>query len=202
MKKIITFLIAGIIATILFACAQQKTSSSNETEKTMETQEQYAIISTDEGDMVVKFYNDVAPGHVENFKTLAQKGFYDGTCFHRIIKGFMIQGGDPLTKDDSQKSRWGTGGPGYYIKAEFNTKPHLRGVLSMARAQHPDSAGSQFFICHDDARFLDRKYTAFGELVSGLEVLDAIAETPCTGPEKSSPIKRINVKSVKIVDKI
>ena len=202
MKKIFAFLFAGIVATILLACAQQKPSTSNETEKTMNTKEQYAIISTDAGDMVVKFYNDVAPGHVANFKELAEKGFYDGTCFHRIIKGFMIQGGDPLTKDDSQKSRWGTGGPGYYIKAEFNTKPHVRGVLSMARAAHPDSAGSQFFICHDNARFLDRQYTAFGELISGDDVLETIANTPCTGPERSSPTKRINIKSVKIVDEI
>lgn len=168
----------------------------------METKNEYAVITTDEGDMTVKFYNDAAPGHVENFKTLARKGFYDGTCFHRIIAGFMIQGGDPLTKDDSQKSRWGTGGSGYCIKAEFNDKPHRRGVLSMARAAHPDSASSQFFICHDDARFLDGQYTAFGELVSGFETLDAIAAVPCTGPERSSPVKRVNIVSVKITDTV
>jgi peptidyl-prolyl cis-trans isomerase B (cyclophilin B) len=123
-----------------------------------------AIISTTEGDMVVEFWPDVAPGHVENFKKLAQKGFYDGTAFHRVIKGFMIQGGDPLTKDATKEHAWGTGGPGYQIKAEFNDKAHVRGVLSMARSNDPNSAGSQFFICHGDPRFLDRQYTAFGKL--------------------------------------
>src|SRR5678809_40408 len=115
-----------------------------------------AVIKTSAGEMVVEFWPDVAPKTVENFKTLAKKGFYDGTAFHRIVKGFMIQGGDPLSKSDS--GMVGTGGPGYQIKAEFNTKPHVRGVLSMARSQDPDSAGSQFFICLGDARFLDRQY--------------------------------------------
>src|SRR5206468_3178126 len=110
-----------------------------------------------------EFWSEVAPGHVENFKTLAKKGFYDGTCFHRVIKGFMIQGGDPLTKDLANQNRWGTGGPGYQIKAEFNSQAHVRGVLSMARSNDPDSAGSQFFICHGDARFLDRQYTALDQ---------------------------------------
>src|SRR6516165_5569082 len=107
-----------------------------------------AVIKTSEGEMVVEFWPDVAPKTVENFKTLAKKGFYDGTCFHRVIKGFMIQGGDPLTKDPSKEDLWGTGGPGYQIKAEFNDRSHTRGVLSMARSNDPDSAGSQFFICH------------------------------------------------------
>src|SRR5436190_8456765 len=112
-----------------------------------------AIIKTSEGEMVLEFWPDVAPGHVENFKKLAREGFYDGTCFHRVIKGFMIQGGDPLTKDEANRSRWGTGGPEHRVKAEFNDKPHVRGVLSMARSNDPDSAGSQFFICHKEARF-------------------------------------------------
>ena len=124
-----------------------------------------AIIKTSEGEMVAEFYTDVAPGHVENFKKLAKQGFYDGQCFHRVIKGFMIQGGDPLTKDEANIGRWGTGGPGYQIKAEFNDKPHTRGVLSMARSNDPNSAGSQFFICHGDPRFLDKQYTAFGKLI-------------------------------------
>jgi peptidyl-prolyl cis-trans isomerase B (cyclophilin B) len=123
------------------------------------------------GEMVLEFWPDVAPGHVENFKKLAKQGFYDGTCFHRVIKGFMIQGGDPNTKDESKKGSWGMGGPGYQIKAEFNSKPHLRGVLSMARSGHPDSAGSQFFICHGEPRFLDNQYTAFGKLIKGDDVL-------------------------------
>src|SRR6478735_3465268 len=124
-----------------------------------------AVIKTNAGDLVAEFWPDVAPKTVENFKTLAKKGFYNGTAFHRVIKGFMIQGGDPLTKDASQEGAWGTGGPGYNVKAEFNNKSHTRGVLSMARSQDPDSAGSQFFICHGEPTFLDGQYTAFGKLI-------------------------------------
>jgi len=156
-----------------------------------------AVIRTSEGEMVLEFWPDVAPGHVDNFKKLARQGFYDGTCFHRVIKGFMIQGGDPLTKDDAMKNRWGTGGPGPTVKAEFNTRPHVRGVLSMARSQDPNSAGSQFFICHADARFLDRQYTAFGKLVKGDEVLEKIATTATQPGDR--PTKRMHVESVKIV---
>ena len=144
----------------------------------MSTSNEVAVIKTSEGEMVLEFWPDVAPGHVENFKKLAKQGFYDGTCFHRVIKGFMIQGGDPLTKDEANKSRWGTGGPGYQIKAEFNDKPHERGVLSMARSNDPNSAGSQFFICHGEPRFLDRQYTAFGKLIKGDDVLEKIGTTP------------------------
>lgn len=147
--------------------------------------------------MTVEFWPDVAPGHVENFMKLAKQGFYDGTCFHRVIKGFMIQGGDPLTKDQANQSRWGTGGPSWQIKAEFNEKPHVRGVLSMARSNDPNSAGSQFFICHGDPRFLDREYTAFGKLIKGDEVLEKIATTPTQAGDR--PVKRMNVESVKIV---
>ena len=161
-----------------------------------------AVIKTTEGEMVVEFWPDVAPKTVENFKKLAKEGFYDGTCFHRIVKGFMIQGGDPLTKDASKEAYWGTGGPSTKLKAEFNERPHVRGVLSMARSAHPDSAGSQFFICLADARFLDRQYTAFGKLAKGDDVLGKIGDTPTTtggGGEKSKPTKRIGVESVKIV---
>jgi peptidyl-prolyl cis-trans isomerase B (cyclophilin B) len=156
-----------------------------------------AILATSEGEMVLEFWPEVAPGHVENFKKLAKEGFYDGTCFHRVIKGFMIQGGDPLTKDDANKSRWGTGGPGYQIKAEFNDKPHVRGVLSMARSNDPNSAGSQFFICHGDSRFLDKQYTAFGKLIKGDEVLEKIATNPTQPGDR--PVKRMNIDSIKIV---
>ena len=156
-----------------------------------------AIIKTSEGDMVLEFWPDVAPGHVENFKKLANQGFYDGTCFHRVIKGFMIQGGDPNTKDPKKESQWGMGGPGYQIKAEFNSRNHDRGVLSMARSQDPNSAGSQFFICHGEARFLDKQYTAFGKLIKGDDVLEKIATTQ-TRPQ-DRPVKRMNVESVKIV---
>lgn len=161
-----------------------------------------AIISTTAGDMVIEFWPDVAPKTVENFKKLAQQGFYDGTCFHRIIKGFMIQGGDPLTKDPSKERLWGTGGPGHTVKAEFNDRSHQRGVISMARSQDPNSAGSQFFIVHGDASFLDRQYTAFGKLTQGDDVLEKIANTPCgVGGmgERSKPAARVEVTSVKIV---
>src|SRR5580698_1682075 len=130
-----------------------------------------AVIKTTAGEMVVEFWPDVAPKTVENFKALAGKGFYNGTAFHRIIKGFMIQGGDPLTKDPAQEARWGTGGPGYSIKAEFNSHSHQRGVISMARSSDPDSAGSQFCLVLGDASFLDGKYTAFGKLIKGDDVL-------------------------------
>jgi len=161
-----------------------------------------AVIKTTAGEIVVEFWPDVAPKTVENFKTLAGKGFYDGTAFHRIVKGFMIQGGDPLTKDPEAEDTWGTGGPGHKVKAEFNDKPHVRGVLSMARSQHPDSAGSQFFICLADARFLDRQYTAFGKVIKGDDVLGKIGDSPTTmsnGGERSKPLSRVGLESVTIV---
>jgi peptidyl-prolyl cis-trans isomerase B (cyclophilin B) len=161
-----------------------------------------AVIKTTAGELVVEFWIEVAPQTVENFKKLATKGYYDGTAFHRIVKGFMIQGGDPLTKDAGAEARWGTGDPGYKIKAEFSEKPHVRGVLSMARSQHPDSAGSQFFICLADARFLDRQYTAFGKVIKGDDVLGKIGDTPTAmsnGGERSKPTTRVGVESIKIV---
>jgi peptidyl-prolyl cis-trans isomerase B (cyclophilin B) len=156
-----------------------------------------AIISTTEGDMVIEFWPDVAPKTVENFKTLAKKGFYDGTAFHRVIKGFMIQGGDPLTKEAGKEHVWGTGGPGYQIKAEFNDKSHVRGVISMARSNDPDSAGSQFFICHGDPKFLDGQYTTFGKLIKGDDVLEKIGTTPTQTQDR--PGKRMGITSIKIV---
>lgn len=170
---------------------------SNDTASTNEV----AVIKTSYGEMTIAFWPDVAPKTVENFKKLAREGFYDGTAFHRIIKGFMIQGGCPNTKA-GETGMPGTGGPGWKVKAEFNAKAHVRGVISMARSAHPDSAGSQFFICHGDARFLDRQYTAFGQLVKGDEVLEQLANVPTKsggGGEKSTPIERVGVESVKIV---
>jgi peptidyl-prolyl cis-trans isomerase B (cyclophilin B) len=155
-----------------------------------------AIIKTSEGELVIELWPEVAPKTVENFKTLANKGFYDGTCFHRVIKDFMIQGGDPLTKDASREAHWGTGGPGYTIKAEFNERHHDRGVISMARSQDPDSAGSQFFICHGNPRFLDRQYTAFGKLVQGDDVLQKIGTAPTHAPDR--PNQRVTIESIKI----
>ena len=160
-----------------------------------------ALIKTTEGEMILEFWADVAPKTVENFKKLARSGYYDGTCFHRIIKGFMVQGGDPLTKDASREDEWGTGGPGWQINAEFNDRSHQRGVISMARSSNPHSAGSQFFICDGDASFLDRQYTAFGKLVKGDDVLAKIAGTPVGSGgsgERSKPQKRVGVVSITI----
>jgi peptidyl-prolyl cis-trans isomerase B (cyclophilin B) len=136
-----------------------------------------AIIETSNGKIVFKLFPDIAPETVRNFKKLAESGFYNGILFHRVIPGFMIQGGDPNTKQPD-KSKWGLGGPGYNIKAEFNSRSHLRGVVSMARAMDPDSAGSQFFIITTDSTFLDGQYTAFGEVIEGIEVADKIVNLP------------------------
>lgn len=160
-----------------------------------------AVLKTSYGEMTLSFWPEVAPKTVENFKKLAREGFYDGTAFHRIIKGFMIQGGCPNTKE-GESGMPGTGGPGYKVKAEFNKKAHVRGVISMARSSHPDSAGSQFFLCHGDAKFLDNQYTAFGQLTAGDDVLERIANVPTKssgGGEKSTPIERVALESVKIV---
>ena len=196
MKKFLLSLAAVATLCGIAAQAEDKTTTESKPVSNASTDE-VAVITTTEGTMVLEFWPDVAPGHVENFKKLAKQGFYDGTCFHRVIKGFMIQGGDPLTKDESQQARWGTGDPGYKIKAEFNKKSHTRGVLSMARSNDPNSAGSQFFICHDKATFLDGQYTAFGKLIKGDEVLEKINSTQ-TGPN-DRPVKRMGVTSVKIV---
>ena len=130
-------------------------------------------IETKLGNISFKLLPELAPETVRNFEKLAKDGFYDGTLFHRVIPGFMIQGGDPNTKTDN-KGSWGMGGPGYSIKAEFNSRSHLRGIVSMARSQDPDSAGSQFFIVTSDSVFLDRQYTVFGEVIQGMDVADKI----------------------------
>ena len=157
-----------------------------------------AILETPLGEIEIEFLIDKAPGHVKNFTDLAKKGFYDGTTFHRVIPGFMIQGGDPNTKDaKGPRSRHGTGGPGYTIKAEFNDTPHKRGVVSMARAQDPNSAGSQFFIVVKDSGFLDREYTAFGRVVRGMEVADKIVNSPRDA--RDNPNDRLDMK-VKVVE--
>jgi peptidyl-prolyl cis-trans isomerase B (cyclophilin B) len=131
------------------------------------------IIDTKFGKISFKLLPELAPETVRNFEKLAREGFYDGTFFHRVIPGFMIQGGDPNTKG-GEKSTWGTGGPGYSLKAEFSSRSHLRGIVSMARSQDPDSAGSQFFIVTADSTFLDRQYTVFGEVIEGMEVAEKI----------------------------
>jgi peptidyl-prolyl cis-trans isomerase B (cyclophilin B) len=138
------------------------------------------IIKTGFGNIKFNLVSDIAPETVRNFSQLAKSGFYNGTLFHRIIPGFMIQGGDPNTKNPD-KSTWGQGGPGYNLKAEFNSRSHLRGIVSMARSSDPDSAGSQFFIVTSDSTFLDRQYTVFGEVVDGMEVADKIVNLPRDG---------------------
>lgn len=139
------------------------------------------------GEIVLRFFSDVAPGHVNNFVKLSKDGLYNGTTFHRVIPGFMIQGGDPNSKN-SDRSSHGMGGPGHKVKAEFNSTPHKRGIVSMARANDPDSAGSQFFICVADANFLDWQYTAFGEVISGMEVADKIVTMKRDG--RDNPLER------------
>ena len=155
------------------------------------------IIETKFGNIELRFFPEVAPNHVKNFINLSTKGFYDGSTFHRVIPGFMIQGGDPNSKNPD-RSTHGMGGPGYALKAEFNDKPHKRRRLSMARAAHPDSAGSQFFICVADASFLDKQYTVFGEVASGMEVADKIVAQQ--RDKTDNPLDRIEMK-LKIVEK-
>jgi peptidyl-prolyl cis-trans isomerase B (cyclophilin B) len=189
-------LVTGLMLLLaVSACSEkkEKTSDSKET-KMAETR---AIIETKFGNIELKFFPEAAPNHVNNFIGLAKKGFYDGTTFHRVIPGFMIQGGDPNSKN-TDKSTHGTGGPGYTVKAEFNDKPHKKGVLSMARSGHPDSAGSQFFICAADAFFLDKQYTVFGEVVSGMDVVDKIVNQP--RDKRDNPVDRIEMK-VNITEK-
>lgn len=148
------------------------------------------------GKIVLEFYPDLAPKHVANFKKLAGAGFYNGTTFHRVIPGFMIQGGDPNTKDND-RSNDGTGGPGYTVNAEFNARKHLRGTLSMARTQDPNGAGSQFFICVDIVPHLNGKYTVFGQTISGMDIVDRIVSAPRDA--RDNPLKRIVLKTVSIV---
>jgi peptidyl-prolyl cis-trans isomerase B (cyclophilin B) len=173
-----------------------------EENKSMNPSNEVAVIKTSEGEMVVQFWTDAAPNTAENFKKLARQGFYDGTIFHRIIRGFMIQGGDPNSRDPAKESRYGEGGPGYEIKAEFNEHRHERGVISMARGPDPDSAGSQFFICLVAVPRLDGRYTTFGKLIKGEDVLEKIGDTPVTKNnrgEMSQPTKRVVIEKIDLV---
>ena len=175
---------------ILFSCLLVN-SFVSANEKAVDAVPVDVVIETKFGDMELKLFPDVAPDHVENFLKLAKSGFYDGTIFHRVIPGFMIQGGDPNSKG-SDKSTHGTGGPGYAIDAEFNDKPHVRGTLSMARSRDPDSAGSQFFIVVKESSFLDHQYTVFGVVVNGIEVADEIVSQERDA--RDNPMERIEVK--------
>ncbi len=154
-----------------------------------------AVLETVHGNIEINFFSDKAPNHVKNFQKLAQEKFYDGTAFHRVIPGFMIQGGDPNSKS-ADKGSHGTGGPGYMVDAEFNDVAHKRGVVSMARSSDPNSAGSQFFIVVKDSPFLDGQYTAFGEVVNGMDVADKIVGEPRDSSD--NPDNRMEIKTVTI----
>lgn len=196
------FFALGLAVSTAMGQDEKKPEAGDKKEgKPAAAQKEVAVIKTSAGEMVVEFWPEVAPNTVENFKKLAKQGFYDGTAFHRIIKGFMIQGGDPLTKDPANEQMYGTGDPGYKIKAEFNERKHVRGVISMARGPQPDSAGSQFFIMLGASPGLDNQYTAFGKLIKGEDVLMKIGETPVGSNrgEMSKPKQRVEVESVKIV---
>ena len=191
-----TFILIFLIGVLLMSCSKDQ---------------KVAVISTKFGDMVVEFFPDVAPMHVENFQILAEEGYYNGTTFHRVIPGFMVQGGDPNSKDLDRMND-GTGGragkffgigrendpESWTVPAEFNDTPHQRGTLSMARSQNIDSGSSQFFICHDNAPFLDGQYTVFGQLISGIEVVDEIVNSE--RDPRDNPIDRVEM-TVSLVDK-
>jgi peptidyl-prolyl cis-trans isomerase B (cyclophilin B) len=153
-------------------------------------------IETNFGKILFKLLPELAPETVRSFEKLAKDGFYDETLFHRVIPGFMIQGGDPNTKTDN-KGSWGTGGPGYNIKAEFSSRSHLRGIVSMARSQDPDSAGSQFFVVTADSTFLDRQYTVFGEVTEGMDVADKIVNLERDGND--CPLEKVQMLHVTVV---
>ncbi len=185
LAAILSLLMLLVVAPAQSEDAKHRKFSKEEIEAMKETR---AVIKTDLGDMVVEFFPEAAPNHVNNFTVLARKGVYDGTTFHRVIPGFMIQGGDPNSKK-ADRSLHGTGGPGYRLKAEFNDKPHKRGTVSMARSSHPDSAGSQFFICVADAPHLDGQYTVFGEVVEGMDAADRIAAQKRDG--RDNPVSAV-----------
>lgn len=191
-----TFILIFLIGVLLMSCSKDQ---------------KVAVISTKFGDMVVEFFPDVAPKHVENFQILAEEGYYNGTTFHRVIPGFMIQGGDPNSKDLDRMND-GTGGragkffgigrendpESWTVPAEFNDTPHQRGTLSMARSQNIDSGSSQFFICHDNAPFLNGQYTVFGQLISGIEVVDEIVNSE--RDPRDNPLDRVEM-TISLIDK-
>jgi peptidylprolyl isomerase len=164
---------------VLAAIVSLSTGSAfaeNKAEKKSAPKEEIAVLETSLGTIKIRFFPDKAPKHVENFKKLANSGFYNGTTFHRVIPNFMIQGGDPLSKNGN-KDGVGSGGPGWTVNAEFNDVSHKRGIVSMARSRDPNSAGSQFFICVADVPFLDHQYSAFGEVIEGMDVADKIVSS-------------------------
>ena len=186
-----TLAIVGVVILIAVGFILFNPFNSNSNSSDNMSDAQIAVIETNFGNIVIQLYPDVAPGHVENFVKLAQDGFYDGTTFHRVIPDFMIQGGDPNSKDED-RSNDGQGGPGFTINAEFSDVPHKRGILSMARAQDPNSAGSQFFIVVKDSNFLDGQYTVFGEVIEGMDVADKIVNVERDGND--NPLEKVTMK--------
>ncbi len=183
MKRVFLKVIAGVMLSLFLAASLE----AGEPQK----KEDRVTLETDKGKIVIVFYPEEAPKTVENFKKLVGKGFYDGTYFHRVIPGFMVQGGDPNTKDNDRGND-GMGGPGYTINAEFNKHKHVQGTVSMARSRDPDSAGSQFYICVATAPHLDGKYTAFGKVIEGMDVVDKIVKAP--RDRRDNPLKNIYIK--------
>lgn len=192
-----------LAAAVSFAAAQEtKSGGKGKKVAARDYANTIATLQTDAGDIQIKFFYDKAPTHVKNFVDLSAEGFYNGTVFHRVIPGFMIQGGDPNTKKPEDPNHlWGTGGNGNNkLKAEFNDTPHKRGIVSMARAADPNSASSQFFIVVKDSNFLDGQYTAFGEVISGMDVADKIATAPRGAndrPNQPVHIKKVMLSQVK-----
>jgi len=186
-----TLAIVGVVILIAVGFILFNPFNSNSNSSDNMSDRQIAVIETNFGNIVIQLFPDVAPGHVENFVKLAQDGFYDGTTFHRVIPDFMIQGGDPNSKDED-RSNDGQGGPGFTINAEFSDVPHKRGILSMARAQDPNSAGSQFFIVVKDSNFLDGQYTVFGEVIEGMDVADKIVNVERDGND--NPLEKVTMK--------
>lgn len=208
MKKASYLCALAISAALIFVgtgCDKDGVAADNETStpvvSNVAMEKPIVVIETSKGTMELELWADVAPKTVANFVKLANEKFYDGTAFHRVVDGFMIQGGCPNTKVGA-KGIPGTGDPGYKIDAEFNNNKHVRGVISMARSQDPNSAGCQFFICLGDATFLDRQYTCFGKLINGDDVLGTIGKVPVVnqpyGGEKSQPTERIEIKSIRV----
>lgn len=181
MRRLTVWIVVIIIAFISPACRNQV--------------EEVAVLETDAGVIVFRFFEDTAPRHVENFKVLARSGFFEGTCFQRIVPGQFIQGGDPLTKD-GDPSNDGAGGPGYTVPAELSQRKHRRGTLSMARGRALDSSGSQFFICLKDLPHLDGLFTVFGEVIEGMDSVDRIGSSP--SDSKGRPIDRVYIRRVSI----
>ncbi len=198
MKKIpyMRFAVYAMAALAFVACDSSKSQAGKPAKRTTmvkkeKKMQEVAVIKTRHGDIVLRFFPDIAPKHVESFIKLAKDGFYNGVTFHRVIPGFMIQGGDPNSKDPDAREAHGTGGPGYTVPAEFSDEKHKRGILSAARAQDPDSAGSQFFICVGNSYFLDGQYTVYGEVVEGMDVADKIVNEP--RDRKDNPLERVEI---------